>query len=215
MVGGSLECAVMMRALSDPAPADSRHSPEAGPRWVWGLSGRRILVAALLGVALGLGASASNAWPSALMYVLNAGWAWAGLMVAGGLCARVPLGGMVTALVSASFANATYYLGDSWWAGASRSGVVIERESFMSALPGVVRFAQRGRGGIERCGGTVQLCRRGDGASCAVAAPVLAVVVRPVDDALMPGRELTADLLHVVGGRGQFSERLCCKNREA
>jgi len=53
-----------------------------------------------------------------------------------------------------------------------------------------VRFAQRGRGGIERCGGTVQLCRRGDGASCAVAAPVLAVVVRPVDDALMPGREL-------------------------
>lgn len=71
------------------------------------------------------------------MYVLNAGWAWAGLMVAGGLCARVPLGGMVTALVSASFANATYYLGDSWWAGASRSGVVIERESFMSALPEV------------------------------------------------------------------------------
>lgn len=120
MVGGSIECAVMMRAGFNPAPADSRHSPEAEPRWAWGLSGRRILVAALLGVALGFGASASNAWPSALTYGLNAGWAWAGLMVAGGLCARSPLGGMVTALVAAAFANTTYYLGDSWWAGASR-----------------------------------------------------------------------------------------------
>lgn len=137
MVGRSLECAVMMRALSDPVPADSRHSPEAEPGWVWGLSGRRILVAALLGVALGLGASASNAWPSALIYVLNAGWAWAGVMVVGGLFARTPLGGMVTALVAAAFANTAYYLGDSWWAGASRSGVVVERDSFMSALPEV------------------------------------------------------------------------------
>ena len=104
---------------------------------MWGLSGRRILVAALLGVALGLGASATNAWPSALTYVLNAGWAWAGLMVAGGLCARAPLGGMVTALVAAAFANTAYYLGDSWWAGASQPGVVVERDSFMVALPEV------------------------------------------------------------------------------
>lgn len=90
---------------------------------------------ALLGVALGLGASASNAWPSALTYVLKAGWAWAGVMVAGGLCARAPLGGMVTALVAAACANFTYYLGDSWWAGASWPGIVVERDSFMSALP--------------------------------------------------------------------------------
>lgn len=85
------------------------------------------------GALLGFGASASNAWPSALMYVLNAGWAWAGIIVLGGWFSRRAPGGMVTGFIAGLVANTTYFLGDSWWSGASRE--IIERPSFSSFLP--------------------------------------------------------------------------------
>lgn len=110
-----------------------RAAPDSARRWTWGLSAGRIVVAAVTGTALGFAASASNAWPSVLTYVLNAGWVWAGVMVAGGLAARRALGGMVTGLIAVAVASAAYFLGDSWWAGASRGAV--EQESFGYFVP--------------------------------------------------------------------------------
>lgn len=116
-------------------PGDTAVDRRGASASSWGLGATALGLAAVSGALLGFSASASNAWPSALMYVLNAGWAWAGIIVLGGWFARRPRGGMVTGFLAGVVANTTYFLGDSWWSGAGADREVIERTSFGAYLP--------------------------------------------------------------------------------
>lgn len=118
-----------------PVPGDTAVGRHGALASGWGPGATALGLAAMSGALLGFSASASNAWPSALMYVLNAGWAWAGIIVLGGWFARHPRGGMVTGFLAGVVANTTYFLGDSWWSGAGVGREVIERTSFASYLP--------------------------------------------------------------------------------
>lgn len=113
---GDPGCAVnrLPLALQSPAPDTGSHCPEGG---CLRNENVRLLAAPVLGGALGVLASVSNALTDplgqSLSYVMNAGWAWAGVAVAAGWVAATCLRGAIAGVVAQMAAALGYYVSDS------------------------------------------------------------------------------------------------------